>query len=552
MSIIYNDQVVAGKYTQQVVADADTVNSGIIKIATQEEVNEGVDNTTAVTPFYLAQKQNKIEAGDGIVIDSNNVISCTANPDEETIKRKGDGTMQCVGQLTKSNTLKFDWEGTQAEYTNAMLNGEIQPDWYCYITDDESIVDYADVCNQSLSNLRPEGEARFEAKADKATTLEGYGITDGLSNNQITNCLLEVPQNIKLELNNGTLTLKAGSKVIVPNGSGVFEELIITSDVVRTYNWVPSAGTDQIVMVYVYTNGTNLDFRTTATSYSGTTQPTGSSYQWYDTTNNKVIRHDAVQTSFPIAIITQGGNGVTKSIDQVFNGLGYIGNTIFCDKGVKGLIPNGRNIDGSLNNIEFTTSQIMTRTLTATFDAVLGLKSNYIGQLNIKDYSFDYKNNYCMNANASWGFAIIGSFIETNGVISNFQLKQPFRAVDYNELNQTVNKIEDNLSTKLNESQITNCLLEVPQRIKYTLENGTLTIKAGSVVIVPYGTTNRTSEFPVGSQFLNSNFKVVDVQFASGQFFVWVELVNDVTSPRKYDQDEIMYVTFNSNELQGE
>lgn len=40
-------------------------------------------------------------------------------------------------------------------------------------------------------------------------------------NNYTTNRILEIPQNIKLELNNGTLTLKAGSKVYVPNG---FEE----------------------------------------------------------------------------------------------------------------------------------------------------------------------------------------------------------------------------------------------------------------------------------------------------------------------------------------
>ena len=38
-----------------------------------------------------------------------------------------------------------------------------------------------------------------------------------------TNCLTEIPQDITLELNNGTLTLKAGSKVYVPNGSGVFD-----------------------------------------------------------------------------------------------------------------------------------------------------------------------------------------------------------------------------------------------------------------------------------------------------------------------------------------
>ena len=49
-------------------------------------------------------------------------------------------------------------------------------------------------------------------------------------NDKISNCLLEVPQNIKLELNNGTLTLKAGSKVIVPNGAGVFNEITLTAD----------------------------------------------------------------------------------------------------------------------------------------------------------------------------------------------------------------------------------------------------------------------------------------------------------------------------------
>ena len=35
---------------------------------------------------------------------------------------------------------------------------------------------------------------------------------------QNTNCITEIPNDIKLELSNGTLTLKAGSKVYVPNG----------------------------------------------------------------------------------------------------------------------------------------------------------------------------------------------------------------------------------------------------------------------------------------------------------------------------------------------
>lgn len=79
---------------------------------------------------------------------------------------------------------------------------------------------------------------------------------------------------------------------------------------------------------------------------------------------------------------------------------------------------------------------------------------------------------------------------------------------------------------------ISNCILEIPQRIKYTLIDGTLTIKAGSVVIVPYGTVDRTSEFSVGATFLNDNFKVYDTQFTNNKFFVWVELQNDISAAR--------------------
>lgn len=90
------------------------------------------------------------------------------------------------------------------------------------------------------------------------------------------------------------------------------------------------------------------------------------------------------------------------------------------------------------------------------------------------------------------------------------------------------------VSGGLTQNQITNCLLEVPQRVKYTLENGTLTIKAGSVCIVPYGTEDKTSELPVGTTFINENFKVYDTQYTedldgNGKFFVWAELMNDIS-----------------------
>lgn len=463
MSIIYNNQVVAGKYTQQVVADADTVNAGIIKLATEEQVIEGVDNTTAITPFYLAQKQNKISAGDGIVID-NNEISCTVNPDEQTIVRKDNGTMQCIGQLTKSNTLKFDWEGTQAEYNVAYLNGTIQPDWYCYITDDESIVDYGDVANQSLSNLKQEGEDRFnnkanidldnlssvgqsklDIKADKATTLEGYGITDGLNKNQITNCLLEVPQNIKLELNEGTLTLKAGSVVIVPNGfetdgtTPKFEYHTVDSDI--SVNWA-SSSPNAIRMLY-YINGKISVYQAHT---SGTTAPTtGTNQIFYNTNTNSVDRYDngsnVVQGhSFPFCKVKDDGSYICGSIEQVFNGMGYIGSIVWVDKGVKGLAPNGINEDGSLKNVEFTTSKILIVTNPANSaknNLGICITSTTIARRDLNGiYSYKQEQNLFYESNLKTYFSECLCIVydrDSNGKITSFQPKLAFQAVDYND-----------------------------------------------------------------------------------------------------------------------
>ena len=96
-------------------------------------------------------------------------------------------------------------------------------------------------------------------------------------------------------------------------------------------------------------------------------------------------------------------------------------------------------------------------------------------------------------------------------------------SADIKQLSSDVENIKTNIKGK-----ITNCITEIPQRIKYTLENGILTIKAGSVVIVPYGVEDLTTTYPVGSIFINDNFKVVDTQFSDGKFFVCIEFINNI------------------------
>lgn len=253
-----------------------------------------------------------------------------------------------------------------------------------------------------------------------------------LNTSQITNCITEIPQDIKLELNNGTLTLKAGSKVYVPNGVGVFDEVVISSDLTHTT-------TANGVLMLVATKS-NLSPFYVSKCFSGSTAPTTSSsgYLWYDTTNNKLkvfngTTWDERGDSLPIAIVTANGTSYT-SIDQVFNGFSYIGSTIFALPGVKGLIPNGRNEDGSLKNIEFTTSVVRTTTLSGTAYENIRLDSTYLGT---SKFPYDEATNLNYNTTISSGNerynVNAGSLYKNNGRITSFTSKTTFHAVDSND-----------------------------------------------------------------------------------------------------------------------
>lgn len=207
---------------------------------------------------------------------------------------------------------------------------------------------------------------------DKANTdlsnLTNTGKNIANWSNNVTNCITEIPQDIKLELNNGTLTLKAGSKVYVPNGVDVFDAVTIASDKTPVYG---SAATRLFMVIQV--SNQNVFFIKQEYITSGTTAPTvgdNNRHLWYDTTNNIVKMYapnssDYIQTSFPICICTSSGtDNKFSSIDQIFNGFGYIGSTVFALPGVKGLIPDGRNADGTLKNIEFTIDSVKTATRT--------------------------------------------------------------------------------------------------------------------------------------------------------------------------------------------
>lgn len=256
-----------------------------------------------------------------------------------------------------------------------------------------------------------------------------------LNKNQITNCLLEVPQKIKLELNNGRLTLKAGSNVIVPNRAGVFEEKVTTKDLVHSTG--ATQGTIKR-LIYIDSSLSALGTINTTNVSSGSEMPANTWRIWYDTTNNIVNKIEATAgqvaytCGFPLGEVTVV-DGVITSINQVFNGMGYLGSTIWVDKGVKGLSAEGQNNNGTWKTNEIATSKVITRTLSGTETGQLTFRSGDIGKAGYYFVGNDghlYNDQNVLQNNR----VTFADFTITNGQITSLQPKLPFRAVDYNDI----------------------------------------------------------------------------------------------------------------------
>jgi hypothetical protein len=319
----------------------------------------------------------------------------------------------------------------------------------------DAITELEKVKNQYLKDLNNASEqalkgfkketTNFYTKTEVDSKISSVGI-----DNKITNCILEIPQDIKLELNNGTLTLKAGSKLTDINET----QFTITSD----YSINVGQPTGQRFL-FAKRTGSAVGFFVTisANIFSGATQPTTTiaTAYWYDTQNKVMkITQNTGQTwseysgaTFPIASVIFD-NGKITSLDQVFNGFGYIGSTVFALPGVKGLIPNGRNADGSLKNVKFTTTSVSTLTLSGTLETGFTIANNHKLYDFRNDISYDDVDNFNKAPNGSiQGLIVAGNVSFINSRITSFNPKFPFRAVDYNELEKRIGDIDSVLDS---------------------------------------------------------------------------------------------------------
>ena len=332
----------------------------------------------------------------------------------------------------------------------------------------------------------------------------------------VSNCLIEIPQDINIVSNNdGSFTIKAGSKFCIPTGTSTFNTVILQND--ATIN--PVAFTDR----YMYFMTPNGDITRCSIShcFSGTTAPTGfaGTYAvWYDTTNGVIkLTSDNGTTwtsgySFPVAIASSETN-VGYTIERVFNGIGYIGNTIFALPGIKGLIPDGRNEDGTLKSIPFEITKPSNRTFAYPFiDAILILSENYINcgtpsecfyqeeepenPYNKWTNWYNPKTNLLLASpqnTTDWSQSKFcywfGYATKDNTSFYDLTVDSAYQAPSRDDVEYM---IED-----ASNSERTCCMIQADQNIKITLDSSThkLTLKAGSVIYKPAGMSGSSRVF---------------------------------------------------------
>ena len=341
---------------------------------------------------------------------------------------------------TLGDVLSFDASRSSSAYQdNAPVQQRAtQMYLYCYVGRanqdalEKSEIDIVALTNSSINQIT----STKNTSLTEINTATEEGInrlntdSNALNRTQITNCITEIPQDIKLELNNGTLTLKAGSKVYVPNGAGVFNTATTTNNIV----WSETYQTSGKCLLFYVNNVLSIALNTAC--YSGT-NPSSITGNYYNTSANTIDYYNngtglGQRRSFPICEVTLT-NGVITSIDQVFNGFGYIGSTVFALPGVKCLIPNGRNADGSLKNFEtkISTVKVSANTGSGRDIFVIDTLTNF-NRVPSSAYKFDIDNNKWVLADRSGDrfHCVCGT---TTGDITSFNPKAPFRAVDYND-----------------------------------------------------------------------------------------------------------------------
>lgn len=412
------------------------INNVSVNMPFVEGVSENIEHVVAVDrnkaniDNIATNKTNINNVAENITAVNN--VSENIEDVKEAVQSANDAKLWAIGTITEKPEGSSKYWAEQAQQAAQVYDAtETVKGIVRLATSDEVTAG----TNDSAAITPLKFKSKLDTKQDKSTAV---------NYNNISNCITEIPQDIKLELNNGTLTLKAGSKVYIPNGiypatgKGKFELVSIDSDITTigfndgqimilaqcsslNSTSITSLGDALVTNTYTYTN--------TGDTTNGIVYLNASNYVYYYENGTRIYRF-----GLPLAICTRK-NGKIISIDQVFNGFGYIGSTIYALPGVKGLIPNGRNADGSLKNIEITLDSVKTSTIPVgvTYTSInMGITTETAIDLNF--FTYYEKENIIKNLQQSLVLELNCATLDlNNGKVTSFTPKTPFHALDYND-----------------------------------------------------------------------------------------------------------------------
>ena len=300
------------------------------------------------------------------------------------------------------------------------------------IAEELEALDFAD---PDLSNITDAGKQVIQANRG----------SDCLTQSQVTNCVLESPRKINVEINSdGQLVLKAGSVVVYPDSATkTFKEYTTTRDYVST-----GFNNRQQTLLLAMQGGEE----TWGTSdgiaeefYCSTTTPviSGQYAVWlnletFETkfTNDSGSSWQSIRYSMPFVIATCSASAYT-SIDSVLDNFTFFGTYLMVRDDVKVLAPSGRNQDGTLNN-KLITSVMSGHNynFNGTTDAhlLLGNEDNSDNGGVIcaayYDYSYNNEKNTIQLIDTEYTCALCGEMKIVNSRITYLKEKETLRVGD--------------------------------------------------------------------------------------------------------------------------
>lgn len=486
----YVDTVSKPEITDYVETQAKPLVSQIVNEIAKPTVDEYIENT--------------------IIPEINEVADTVITPLVNTAQEYANtATTQASTATTKANEASASATSAANSASSATVSAQTATNQASIATSKaQEAAQSATSAANSLNTLTTTATNAFNQNATDKTNAfnESVQASGVMTFRNATNCITSIPQDINLELTDGTLTLKSGSKVYTGTGKAIN----INSNIVFHSGTIGSS-TDSF-FIFCNTSGGFGARATSSQCISNSSNPGSGYYVWFDTTNNKVMYSTNANGTFdtelslPIGIY-QRTNGNATSIKQVFNGFGYVANTVFALPDVEGLIPNGRNSDGTLNNYTYKVNNVIIRTSGTTYTGRYTVVGN-AGDVFLlsSGYTYNYELNINENNGVKSNSCIIGTLDVSAGKITTFNIKKVFNALDRfefqeesNALSGTIDTINSSLSTKANASDVQSSL---STKASVNADNFTST---GKQTVVGWGMPDYTSTVSLSMAQYNSS-----------------------------------------------